>query len=604
VRLDVGSLNLRPSPPDVAGRFGCPIRRVMREGRDIAGGGFPAGACPGDTAVVDSGQSNPPPRSLPLMRLRTEPSLAGLLLVGLLLTGQLATVGPIGGASSLSAQTFDVLIRDARVVDGSGNPWFHADIGLRGDRITAVGDLAAADASTTIDAAGLYVAPGFIDTHSHASGGLSTPGRSHARPQLAQGVTTVFVNPDGGGQVDLRAQQDSLLKDGLGINVAQFVPHGTVRSAVIGSEDRLATAEELEEMRALVRSGMEAGGWGLSSGPFYAPGSYSDTHELVELAKVVAPFGGAYQSHVRDESNYSIGVVAALDEVITVAREAGIPGVHTHIKVLGPPVWGFSQALIARVERAREAGVEIYADQYPYLASATSLSAALLPRWAEAGGNRALRERLADPAERARIRSDMETNLARRGGADRIQFRYIDGWEEFEGRLLSDLAAAWDMHPLDAALTIFESTSPSIVSYNMHQDDLRRLMKQPWTMTASDGSLPSWQVGVPHPRAYGAFARKLRRYVVEERVIGLEAAIRSMTGLPASVYRMPDRGMLRPGMMADLVVFDLDEVRDVAEFTDPHHLSEGMAWVFVGGEAAIADGEFTGAMPGRVLTKR
>ncbi|HKK92365.1 MAG TPA: amidohydrolase family protein, partial [Longimicrobiales bacterium] len=196
----------------------------------------------------------------------------------------LFTVLLVGVPSALTAQIFDVLIRDARVVDGSGNPWFRADIGIRGDRIAAIGDLSGADGTRVIEAAGRYVAPGFIDTHSHASGGLTTPERSHARPQLAQGVTTVFVNPDGGGQVDLAAQQDSLLKDGLGVNVAQFVPHGSVRSAVIGSEDRLATPAELERMRELVRTGMEAGGWGLSSGPFYAPGSYSDTNELVELA--------------------------------------------------------------------------------------------------------------------------------------------------------------------------------------------------------------------------------------------------------------------------------------------------------------------------------
>jgi len=509
----------------------------------------------------------------------------------------------VAGPAPATAQSWDVLIRNARVVDGTGNPWYRADIAIAGDRIVAIGDLGEGAAARTIDATDLWVAPGFIDTHSHAGGGLESEDRSHARPQLAQGITTVFVNPDGGGSVNIAAQRDSLLKHGLGVNVAQFVPHGSVRSAVLGAADRLASPEELNRMRVLVADGMRAGAWGLSSGPFYAPGSYSDTHELVELAKVVAPFGGAYQSHVRDESDYTIGVVAALDEVITVAREAGIPGVHTHIKVLGPPVWGFSQALVARVERAREAGVEVYADQYPYLASATGLSAALLPRWAQADGPRALQERLADPETRARIRAEMEVNLARRGGADRIQFRYVEDLEEFEGRLLSDFAEAWGMHPLDAALRLFEYTSPSIVSYNMHEDDVRRLMVQPWTMTASDGALPVWQSGVPHPRAYGAFARKIRRYVVEEGVVSLEEAVRSMTGLPASVYRMPERGLVREGMIADLVVFDLEQVRDVAEFTDPHHLSEGMVWVFVGGTAAIAEGEFTGALPGRVLRK-
>jgi N-acyl-D-aspartate/D-glutamate deacylase len=515
-----------------------------------------------------------------------------------------ATLVALVGASPSAGQTYDVVIRDARVVDGSGNPWYRADIAIDGDRIAAVGRLAGAIGRREIDASGLFAAPGFIDTHSHASAGLASADRSHARPILAQGVTTVFVNPDGGGEVDLRAQADSLLRDGLGVNVAQLVPHGSVRSAVLGMADRAPTPDELDRMRALVREGMEAGAWGMSSGPFYAPGSYSDTDELIALAREVAPWGGAYTSHVRDESDYTIGVVASLDEVIAVAREAGIPGVHTHIKVLGPPVWGFSQALVARIERARAEGVEVYADQYPYLASATGLAPALLPRWAQADGPKALQERLADPATRARIRADMEENLARRGGADRIQFRYVEDLEEFEGRRLSDLAEAWGVHPLDAALRLFDYTSPSIVSYNMHEDDVRRLMVQPWTMTASDGSLPRWQSGVPHPRAYGAFSRKLRHYVVEEGVVTLEHAIRSMTSLPATVFRMPDRGRIAPGAVADLVLFDLERVRDVATFTDPHHLSEGMSWVFVGGTAAVEEGEFTGALAGRVLRKR
>jgi N-acyl-D-amino-acid deacylase len=234
--------------------------------------------------------------------------------------------------------TFDLLIRNGYVLDGSGNPWFRADIAVRGDRIAAVGHLAGASARREIDATGLYVTPGFIDVHSHAGTALDDPERSPAQPLLAQGITTVFINPDGGGEVDLTAQREALLRDSLGVNVGQLVPHGSVRAAVIGMADRLATEAELDSMRLLVRQGMEAGAFGLSSGPFYAPGSFSDTRELVELAKVAAEYGGVYTSHIRDESNYSIGLEAAVEEVITVAREADLPGIVTHIKALGPPV--------------------------------------------------------------------------------------------------------------------------------------------------------------------------------------------------------------------------------------------------------------------------
>src|SRR5690606_6005485 len=228
--------------------------------------------------------------------------------------------------------------------------------------------------------------PGFIDVHSHAGPGLATRELSGARPLLAQGITTVFVNPDGGGPVDLVQQRRDLLEHGLGVNVALMVPHGSVRRAVLGMEDRAPTPEELERMKALVREGMEAGAFGLSSGPYYAPGSFADTEELIALARIAAEHGGVYTSHIRDEADYTIGVVAAVDEVIRVAREAGLPGIVTHAKVLGPRVWGYSGAVVKRIQRARDAGIEVFADQYPYEASSTSLAAALLPRWAQAGG--------------------------------------------------------------------------------------------------------------------------------------------------------------------------------------------------------------------------
>lgn len=500
-------------------------------------------------------------------------------------------------------QTFDVILRGGRVLDGTGNPWFIADVALDGDRVAAVGDLTSARGRREIDAAGLYVAPGFIDSHSHAAGGLATEGLSHARPLLAMGITTVIVNPDGGGPIDLVAQRESLLQHGLGVNVMQLVPHGSVRRAVLGMQDRGPTEEELDRMKRLVRQGMEDGAFGLSSGTFYAPGSYSKPDEIIALARVVAEYGGAYTSHPRDESNYTIGVIASAEEVIDVGRQAGIPTILTHVKALGPPVWGYSTAIVQRISAARAEGVEVYTDQYPYAASATGLSAALLPRWAQAGGLDSLSARFGRPETMARIRAAMVENLARRGGADRIQFRRVSSDEELEGKLLSDIARDRGQDPIDVAIDLLSRGSPGIVSFNMHEADVRTLMDQPWNMTSSDGDLVPWMVSVPHPRSYGAFARKIRKYVVEEGVVGLAAAIRSMTSLPAQVFRLADRGTLAPGKAGDVVVFDLERIRDVATFTAPHALSEGMMYVFVNGEAAVDGGEFTDRRAGRTLRR-
>jgi len=508
-------------------------------------------------------------------------------------------------ASPLGAQdSYDVIIRSGKVLDGTGNPWFYADVAIQGDRIAAVGDLSDAVARREIDAAGLFVAPGFIDSHTHAGGGLATEERSHARPLLAQGITTILANPDGGGPIDLAEQRARFLENGLGVNVGQMIGHGSVRREVLGMEDRAPTPAELERMTGIVRAAMEEGAWGLSSGPFYTPGFFSETDEIVALAKVAAEFGGAHQSHVRDESDYTVGVVEGLEEVIEVSRQAGLPGIHTHIKVLGPPVWGFSGALIHRIERARAEGLEIYADQYPYLASATGLSAALLPRWSQAGGRDSLMARFDDPATMARIREAMVENLARRGGAGAIQFRRFRQDPTIEGMKLDELAEERGLSAIDMAIALFRQGSPSIVSFNMHPDDARNFMVQPWTMTASDGDLASWQVGVPHPRSYGAFSRKLAMYVREEGVVGLAFAVRSMTALPAQVFRIPDRGLLQVGKAADIAVFDPEQVQDLATFTEPHQLSQGMSYVFVNGRAAVWDGEFAGVLAGEILRKR
>lgn len=500
-------------------------------------------------------------------------------------------------------QPYDVLFRNARVLDGMGNPWIRADVAIRGDRIAAVGRLGAARARRVVDATGLYIAPGFIDPHTHAGASLGDPELSAAEPLLAEGVTTILANPDGGGPVDLAKQGTAIMKDGVGVNVGLMIGHGSVRRAVMGMADRAATPQELDRMRVLVRQAMEQGAYGMSSGLFYTPGSFAPNSEVIELAKVVSEYDGVYQSHPRDESDYTIGVVASADEVIDVARQAHIPGVITHIKALGPHVWGYSAAIVERVRQAREAGVQVYADQYPYLASATSLGAALLPRWAQADGREAFLQRLEDPDTLARIRAAMADNLERRGGADRIQFRRFVRDTSIEGHTLAWLAERRGADPLDVALDLLRQSEVSIVSFNMNERDVRRFMRQPWTMTSSDGSLPHFGVGVPHPRSYGSFPRKIRKYALEDGVIDLPFAIRSMTSLTAQVYRLKDRGQLRPGAYADLAVFDLHAIDDPATYTKPHQLARGMVYVLVNGRFAIDGGTFTGERPGRLLKR-
>lgn len=500
-------------------------------------------------------------------------------------------------------QPYDLLIRGGRVLDGTGNPWYYADLAITGDRIVAMGDLASARAERIMDVGGLYVAPGFIDVHIHAGAGLATSERSPALPLLAQGNTSVVIGPCGSGPVDIAAQRDRLLKDGLGVNVAQFIGHNSVRQMVIGSEDRAPTRAELEEMKALVRQAMEDGAFGISTGTFYAPGSFSETEELVELARVVAEYGGVHESHIRDESDYTVGLIAAVDELIQISREARLTGIVSHIKALGPRVWGFSEAVVNRIELARAEGLEIFADQYPYEASSTGLSAALLPRWAQAGGRSEMQQRFEDPTTMARIREAMLENMERRAGAARIMFSSFRPDSSIVGKTLQQVADERGMEPVDAAIELLRQGGPSIISFNMNEADIRTFMRQPWTMTGSDGSLPRMNVGTPHPRSYGTFPRKIRKYVIEEDLIDLATAVRSMTSLSATVFNITDRGVLRAGAFADVVVFDLDRLRDTATYQQPHQLAEGIVYVIVNGRFAIDDGEFTGELAGRVLSR-
>jgi N-acyl-D-amino-acid deacylase len=501
------------------------------------------------------------------------------------------------------APTYDVILRGGRVLDGTGNPWVRADIGVRGDRIAGFGDLSRERGAREVDVSNFHIAPGFIDVHSHAGPALATEKHSAGPTLLAQGITTVVVNPDGGGPVDLERQRRALRQHGIGVNVALMIGHGSVRTQVIGLDDRAPTNQELAQMRTLVQRAMEAGSFGLSSGLFYAPASFADTDEVIELAKVAGGFGGVYSSHIRDEADYNIGLLGAVDEVIRISREGRLPGIVSHIKALGPRVWGLSSAVAHRIEMARAEGLEVWGDQYPYNASSTGLSGALLPRWALAGGRAALLKRMNNPETRSQLRADVADNLDRRGGAARIQITEFTQRPHYAGKLLSELAMMEAKPPVEFALEMLEAGSPGIVSFNMLDRDVEMFMRQPWTMTGSDGGIPAEQA-VPHPRSYGSFPRKIRHYVLEREVIDLPFAIRSMSHLPAAVFRMADRGVIRKGAFADVVVFDLDRVNDPATYEQPHQIAEGMIYVLVNGKFAIDNGRSTDVRNGRVLHRQ
>lgn len=517
-----------------------------------------------------------------------------------------AAFGMLPGAASCAAVPhYDVLIRHGTVIDGTGSPGRVADVAIDGDRISAVGEIPAdATATTEIDATGKIVSPGFIDVHSHAAPGIETPELAAALPILYQGVSTVLINPDGKGPADIGPQIETLSKLVPGVNVAPMIGHNAVRESVLGLANRDPSPAELERMEQLVVAAMDQGAFGLSSGPFYIPGKYSKTPELVALARVAARYPGAvHSSHIRDEASYDIGVLAAIGELIEVSRQSGITGVVTHLKMLGPSVWGKSADAIRMIEDARAEGLSIWADQYPYTASGSNLRSALVPDWAQEGGDGALAERLRDPAQRARIREAMIGNLALRGGADTLMIRDYPADPSLEGQRLDAIAATWGMDPLDAAIEMMINGNARTVSFNMSDGDVDAIMRQPWTMTGTDGALVPFGEGSEHPRAYGTFARKIRTYVLDREVIGMEFAIHAATGLPAAVFGIADRGVLRAGAFADVLVFDPAAIRDIATFERPHAYSVGVDYLFINGKGAVFRAKAAPERYGRVLLR-
>jgi N-acyl-D-amino-acid deacylase len=514
-------------------------------------------------------------------------------------------VGP-PKADSYYAQTptYDLVVRHGRIVDGTGSPWYRGDIAIKGDSIVRIAPRIDESATRVIDVAGLVVAPGFIDIHTHARRGIfDVP---TADNYIRQGVTTLIEGPDGSSPVPLAPFLEKVASTPITPNFAMFIGQGSIRSAVVGDVDRAATADELDRMRALVREGMLDGAFGLSSGLFYVPGTFTPTSEVVDLATVAGEMGGIYISHMRDEASK---VLDSVRETIAIGEKGGLPTQVTHHKVIGKKNWGKSVDTLRLIDEARARGVDVTIDQYPYTASSTSIRAALLPAWAQEGGREATLKRLKDPALREKIKAESVTILRdERGGGDpkNVVIASCDWERELAGKNLADVTKSRNLpvtldNAADTAMWIVEQGGAQGIFHAINEDDLERILVHPATMIGSDGEIPIFGKNHPHPRSYGTFARVLAVYAREKKLLPLEMAVQKMSGLPAARLRLADRGVIKAAMKADLVVFDPARVRDTATFENPHSYAEGVTHVIVNGQVAFENGAMTTARPGRVL---
>jgi len=506
---------------------------------------------------------------------------------------------------------YDLVLRNARIVDGTGSPWYYADLAIRGDTIARIAPAISERAGRVIDIGGRMVAPGFIDLHTHAGRDIfQVP---TADNYIRQGVTTVLEGADGAGSgvvgglpVPLKPFLDRLESLPKSINIGSYIGQGAVREAVVGLADRPATTEEIERMRALVRQGMQDGAFGLSTGLFYIPGKFTPLAEVVELQKVVAPFRGVHTSHMRDEAG---GVIDSVRETIAIGEQGGVPTHVSHHKVIGTANWGKSVETLKLIDAARERGIDATLDQYPYTASSTSIQAALLPGWALDGGMPKTIERVRDPATRAKIRTaTVEILRTERGGGDPKNVVIVScSWNTaLTGKNLAEVTQSRGNAPTlenaaEIVMWLVENGGCRGIFHAMSEQDLERILAYPATMIASDGQVSVFGRDAIHPRSYGTFARVLSTYVRERHVITLEDAVRKMSAAPAARIGLVDRGILRPGMKADIAVFDPARVRDIATYDKPHQYAEGFSHVIVNGEIAYENGAMTTARPGRVL---
>ncbi len=525
-----------------------------------------------------------------------------------------------------------MVIRHGHIVDGTGSPWYSADIGITDGRIAQIGDLAGATGRKTIDAQNMIVAPGFIDMLGQSE--VSILVNPHVPSKIFQGITTEITGEgntiapmndrlraaDRPGFLHYNVDPDwrtfgeyfaRLKRQGIGINLASYVGATQVRRMVVGEADRVPSAGELEQMKGLVRQAMKEGAMGLSTALQYAPAPYAKTDELIALATEAAQFGGIYATHMRSESDQ---IDEALDETFQIGREAQIPVEIWHLKAAGKANWGRMPEIVSRIDRARSSGIDVEADTYAYTAWFNTFSA-FVPPWVHEGGDAKMVDRLKDAPTRARIRKEMETQASgwdnewlEVPGPKAILVSVVQNRKllPLQGKTIAQIAEAEKKDPIDTIFDLLiDDPDMSVAVFGMSEDDIRYALKQPWVSVDNDsqGTAPDGLLGQehPHPRAYGTFPRILRKYVRDEKLLSLQEAIRKFSALPAQRMRLTDRGVLKRGMWADIVVFDPNTIHDVATFENPNQLSIGMQYVLVNGTPVIDQGKMTNSLPGRVL---
>jgi len=504
--------------------------------------------------------------------------------------------------SIIAQQQFDLIILNGKIIDGTGNSWFYGDIAIKDGKIVYVGKTNNLTATKVINAKGLIVAPGFIDVHAHIENGIFE--NPTADNYIYDGVTTVVTGNCGGSADDLKNFFWRLDSMKTSINVASLVGHNTVRRLTMGLNNRLATADEQKKMEELVAQAMKDGAVGLSTGLIYLPGMYSNTEEVIGLAKSAASYNGVYASHIRNEEN---GVKDAINEAINIGRQANIPVQISHFKVSGPANWGRSKETLPLIEAARKEGYDVTIDQYPYAASSTNLGIRL-PDWAMAGGSDSTKKRINDPVMHKQIIKEM-LEMQNKYKYKNYSYAYVANHSadtSFNGKNISEInklkgRKSKMKEEAETILDMMLAGGAQMVYHSMNEDDVRYFIKYPFNMVGADGGVVVYGRGMPHPRAYGTNARVLAKYVRDEKLVSLEEMIRRMTSLAAQKFQLKDRGLLKEGMAADIVIFDLNEVTDKATFEQPHQYSAGFHYVLVNGQLEIENGKHTGVKNGTTL---